>query len=176
MNSYTPGPMPNTVRPDVYEFEVNEPPLRQVMFTTAPDGNVPGHGSASPSLTLLVVTGRFAMCKLPPDSTVPGWATTGYVFSVTRAVNELSVVCPQEMVPIGTRAEVGWCCLRVAGTMPFSIVGVLPSLTTPIAAAGVGIFVVSTFDTDYLFVKEAEFHAAVAALRGEGHSVEEVLP
>ena len=49
-------------------------------------------------------------------------------------------------------------------------------LSGPVAASGVGIFVVSTFDTDYLFVKEAEFRAAVAALRGAGHSVEGVLP
>jgi hypothetical protein len=66
--------------------------------------------------------------------------------------------------------------LRVAGAMPFTLVGVLASLTGPVAAVGVGIFVVSTFDTDYLFVKEAEFQAAVAALRGAGHSVEGELP
>ncbi len=56
--------------------------------------------------------------------------------------------------------------------MPFTLVGVLASLTRPIAAAGVGVFAVSTFDTDYLFVKEVEFPTAVAALRGAGHSVE----
>ena len=70
--------------------------------------------------------------------------------------------------------EVGWRCLRVAGAMPFTLVGVLASLTGPVAAAGVGIFVVSTFDTDYLFVKEAEFQAAVDALRRAGHTVEGV--
>ena len=140
------------------------------------DPAAPGHGSATPLLTLLDVAGRFAVCKLPPDSAVPAWATAGDVFSVTRTVEELSVVCRQEMVPAGTQAEVGWRCLRVAGAMPFTLVGVLASLTGPVAAAGVGVFVVSTFDTDYLFVKEAEFQAAVAALRGAGHSVEGVLP
>ncbi len=98
------------------------------------------------------------------------------VFSVTRTGNVLSVVCRQEMVPSGTQAEVGWRCLRVAGAMPFTLVGVLASLTGPVAAAGVGVFAVSTFDTDYLFVKEAEFQTAVAALRRAGHSVEGVLP
>jgi hypothetical protein len=133
---------------------------------------VPGQGSATPPLTLLGVGGRFAVCKLPPDSAVPAWGMAGDVFSVTRTVEELSVVCRQEMVPSGTQAEIGWRCQRVAGAMPFTLVGVLASLTGPVAAAGVGIFVVSTFDTDYLFVKEAEFQAAVAALRGAGHSVE----
>lgn len=137
---------------------------------------VPGQGSATRPLTLLGVGGRFAVCKLPPDSAVPAWGMAGDVFSVTRTVEELSVVCRQELVPSGTQAEIGWRCLRVAGAMPFTLVGVLASLTGPVAAAGVGIFVVSTFDTDYLFVKEAEFQAAVAALRGAGHSVEGVLP
>jgi RimJ/RimL family protein N-acetyltransferase len=135
---------------------------------------VPGQSSATPPLTLLGVGGRFAVCKLPPGSAIPGWATAGDVFSVTRTVEELSVVCRQEAVPDGTQAEVGWRCLRVAGAMPFTLVGVLASLTGPVASAGVGVFVVSTFDTDYLFVKEAEFRAAVAALRGAGHLVEGV--
>src|SRR5262249_33251041 len=105
----------------------------------------PGKSSATPPLTLLGVTGRFAVCKLPPGSAVPAWATAGDVFSVTRTVEELSVVCRQEIVPSGTQAEVGWRCLRVAGAMPFTLVGVLASLTGPVAAAGVGVFVVSTF-------------------------------
>ena len=135
---------------------------------------VPGQSSATPPLTLLGVGGLFAVCKLPPGSAIPGWATTGDLFSVTRTVEELSVVCRQEMVPSGTLAEVGWRCLRVAGAMPFTLVGVLASLTRPVAAAGVGVFVVSTFDTDYLFVKEAEVQVAVAALRRAGHLVEGV--
>jgi hypothetical protein len=137
---------------------------------------VPGQSSDTPPLTLLGVGGRFAVCKLPPDSAVPAWATAGDVFSVTRTVEELSVVCRQEMVPSGTQAEVGWRCLRVAGAMPFTLVGVLASLTRPVAAAGVGVFAVSTFDTDYLFFKEVEFQEAVAALRRAGHLVEGVVP
>jgi hypothetical protein len=66
--------------------------------------------------------------------------------------------------------------VRVYPSVPFTLVGVLASLTSPVAAAGVGVFAVSTFDTDYLFIKDAEFQTAVAALRGAGHSVEGVLP
>jgi hypothetical protein len=135
---------------------------------------VPGQSSATPPLTLLGVGGLFAVCKLPPGSAIPGWATAGDWFSVARTGEELSVVCRQEAVPPGTPAEVGWRCLRVAGAMPFTLIGVLASLTGPVAAAGVGIFVVSTFDTDYLFVKEAEVRVAVAALRRAGHHVEGV--
>jgi nitrilase len=163
-------------RPDVFRLTVNEAAARPVAFTTAPYDNAPGHGSANPVLTLLEVAGRYAVCKLPPDSAVPAWATASVVCSVTRTVEELSVVCRQEMVPTGIQAEVDWRCLRVAGVMPFTLVGVLASLTRPMAAAGVGVFAVSTFDTDYLFFKEAEFQTAVAALRRAGHSVQGVLP
>jgi RimJ/RimL family protein N-acetyltransferase len=137
-----------------------------------PDPATSGYGSATPPLALLGMSGRFAVCKLPPGSAIPAWATAGDVFSLTRTADELSVVCRQELVPAGTQAEVGWRCLRVAGAMPFALVGVLASLTGPVAAAGVGVFAVSTFDTDYLLVKEPEFPAAVAALRGAGHSIE----
>ena len=160
-------------RPDVFRLEVNERPMKPVVFTPTPEAARP---SDKPLLTLLGVVGRFAVCKLPPDSAVPTWATAGDVFSVTRMGEELSVVCRQEAVPTGTHAEAGWRCLRVAGAMPFTVVGVLASLTTPVAAAGVGVFAVSTFDTDYLFIKEAEFPLAVAALRQAGHTVEAVLP
>lgn len=125
-------------------------------------------------LPLIVVDGTFAICRLGAGATIPAWTTTSQIFSITRTGDELSVVCLQDTVPEGVQCERGWRCIRVAGAMPFTLVGVLASLTGPVAAAGVGVFVVSTFDTDYLFVKEAEFRAAVAALRGAGHLVEGV--
>lgn len=82
------------------------------------------------------------------------------------------MVCRQEVVPEGIVCEVGWRCLRVAGSMPFTLVGVLASITTPVAKAGVGVFAFSTSDTDYLLVKEADLLKAVAALRGAGHVAE----
>ena len=128
--------------------------------------------SSRPRLNLLGVEGTFAVSKLPTGSALPPWATAGDLFSVTRTADELSVVCRQEVVPEGVVCERGWRCLRAAGSMPFTLVGVLASLTTPVAKAGVGVFAFSTFDTDYLLVKVAEFPKAVAALRGAGHVVE----
>ncbi|MFM8274394.1 MAG: ACT domain-containing protein [Gemmata sp.] len=81
-------------------------------------------------------------------------------------------MCRQDAVPTGVTCEPGWRCLRVAGAMPFTLVGVLASLTTPVARAGVGVFAFSTFDTDYLLVKAADLPAAVDALRAAGHAVE----
>ena len=158
-------------RPDVFRLTVNEAAARPVTFTTDPDPVAPGRRSGTPSMTLLEVAGLFAVCKLPHGSAVPTWATAGDVFNVSRTADELSVVCRQEAVPSGTHCEKGWRCVRVAGSMPFTLVGVLASLTSPLARAGVGVFAFSTFDTDYLLVKEADFPQAAAALRAAGHTV-----
>jgi hypothetical protein len=141
-------------------------------------GEATDRASVLPRLKLLGVAGSFAVCKLPPGSPIPPWATTGDLFSVTRAPDELSVVCLQEAVPEGVVCERDWRCLRVAGPIPFTLVGVLAALTTPVAKAGVGVFAFSTFDTDYLLVKAGDTPKAVAALSAAGHLVdaEEVVP
>jgi hypothetical protein len=74
-------------------------------------------------------------------------------------------------VPEGVVAERGWRCLRVAGTMPFSVVGVLTSLTVPLAEGGISVFAISTFDTNYLLVKEDDFENAITVLQQAGHSL-----
>ena len=127
---------------------------------------------APPRLKLLGVTGSFAVCKLPPRSPIPPWAMLGDLCSVTRTADELSVACRQEVVPEGIVCERDWRCLRVEGSFPFSMIGVLASLTTPVAKAGVGVFAFSTFDTDYLFIKASDMPKAVASLRSAGHLVD----
>ncbi len=120
--------------------------------------------------TLVPLEGTFAVCRLDPDSPLPGWASGPFV-SVTRTADELSVVCLEEGVPDGVRCERGWRCLRVAGALDFALVGVLASLLGPLADAGVSAFAVSTFDTDYLLVKDGDYGRAVDALRRAGHGV-----
>ena len=122
-------------------------------------------------LSLTVVDGTFAVCRFGADAVIPPWAIAGSFFSVTRTSDELSVVCDQNAVPGDVVCERGWRCMRVAGTMPISVVGVLASLAVPLAEAGVSVFAVSTFDTDYLLVQETNCNRAVAALRQHGHEV-----
>jgi hypothetical protein len=129
------------------------------------------NAKSMPRLSLVVLDGIFAVGKLEPDAPLPSWATACSLFSITRTDDELSVVCRQDTVPAGITCERGWRCVRVAGTLPFSAVGILASLTTPLAEARISVFAFSTFDTDYLLVKEAELEAAVEALRQQGHTV-----
>ncbi len=122
-------------------------------------------------LPLSLLVGHMSVCRLSPTSEVPDWAITGGFFSVTRTTDELSVVCPEGSVPEGVRCERGWRVLKLEGPFEFSEVGVLASVAVPLAEAGVGIFAVSTFDTDYVLVKEEGLESAVAALCGRGHEV-----
>jgi hypothetical protein len=123
------------------------------------------------ALTLVPLDGTFAVCRLATDAPLPGWVGGGPLVSITRTADELSVVCRQETVPEGVRCERGWRCLRVAATLDFSLVGVLASLLGPLADAGVSVFVVSTFDTDYLLVKEPAFQQAEEVLSRAGHAL-----
>src|SRR5262249_27869099 len=110
--------------------------------------------------------------RLASDAPIPDWATAGRFFSVTRTSDELSIVCDQAVVPEGVHCERNWRCVRVVGSMLFSAIGVLASLAVPLAAARIGIFAVSTFETDYLFVNEADFANAIDALRAAGHQID----
>ena len=121
---------------------------------------------------LLILDSRLAVCRLDREADVPTWASRGEFCSITRTADELSVVCPEASVPAGVRSVEGWRALRVAGTIDFAVVGLLASLSGPLAGAKIGLFAVSTFDTDYLLVKEPDLNRAVEALRGAGHAVD----
>jgi hypothetical protein len=122
-------------------------------------------------LTLTVLNESFAVCRLDPASAVPDWAYTRPFSSVTRTPDEISVVCPQDAVPVGVTVEKDWRCMAVSGPLEFNLVGVLASLLDPLAEAEISIFVISTYDTDYLMVKERNLEQAVHTLSRAGHLV-----
>ena len=103
-----------------------------------------------------VEEGSWAVARLPPDAPFPVWANDAVFASVTRTRDELSIVCPESAVPAGVRAEAGWAMLKLSGPFPFDAVGVLSSFLAPLAAAGISVFAVSTFDTDYVLVKGSD--------------------
>jgi hypothetical protein len=121
--------------------------------------------------TLSLLAQRFAVCRLDPHSTIPEWATAGPLFCMARTPDELSIVCAEEQAPAGTQSAPGWRALKLHGPFAFTETGVLASLVQPLATAGVGVFVFSTYDTDYVLVKQEQLDAAVAALRRAGHAV-----
>ncbi len=123
-------------------------------------------------VALAVLPGRLAVCRLAPEADCPAWAASGRVWGLVRTPEELSVVCDEQAVPQGVKAESGWRALEVSGPLDFALIGVLAALATPLAQAGVSIFVMSTFDTDYILVKETALSRAISALQSAGHQVE----
>ncbi|WP_029896549.1 ACT domain-containing protein [Desulfohalovibrio reitneri] len=114
------------------------------------------------------IPGRYAVCRLDTDAAVPEKPAGASLWSATRTKDELSLVCPEEYAPAGARVEDGFAALMVEGPLDFSLTGVLASLAEPLARAGVSIFCLSTFDTDWLLVPAARLETARDALRGAG--------
>jgi uncharacterized protein len=115
---------------------------------------------------------QYALLRYPPEAAVPEWALQPDGFaSVSRTADELSIVCLAALVPAGARCDGGWCCLKVHGPFAFDQVGILSSFAVPLAQAGVGIFAISTFDTDYILVKERQRDLAIQALVSAGHVI-----
>ena len=121
-------------------------------------------------MKLEVLPQTFSVCKVADY----GGVDLGAPFVFTGATDgEKSLVCPTALVPANTIARSdGWRAFRVAGTLDFSLVGILAALSKTLADAGVGIFAISTFDTDYILTKAEDFDRALAVLRAEGHDVE----
>ncbi|MGA3017372.1 MAG: ACT domain-containing protein [Bryobacteraceae bacterium] len=122
-------------------------------------------------LRLFLLDCRLAVCRLGPLDEVPEWAGGGAFSSATRTSTELSIVCAEGAVPDGIHREGGWRIFQVEGPLDFALTGVLASIAQPLAEAGVSLFAVSTFDTDYVMVRERDVEAAVLALRAAGHRV-----
>ena len=121
-------------------------------------------------LKLENVAGVFAVCRLEPDTVWTAPPDAGFV-SITRTDKELSIVCKESIAPEAARVERGWKCVRVAGSIPFETIGLLASLTQPLAEAEISVFAISTFDTDYLMVKSGVFERVMDVLNtaGFGH-------
>ena len=135
------------------------------------DGTPPGSSGSLPSaLVLSLLPGGFSVCRLPASSPLPRWARrSSRFFALIRTPDELCVVCAERDVPVAVQAERGWSLLQVRGPLDFSLVGVLASLALPLAQAGVSIFSISTYDTDYLLVRQADLERAAQALVQAGH-------
>lgn len=127
-----------------------------------------GAAASPPRLDLEWVPGRYAICRLAPEAPFPAWASGRFV-TLSRTPEELSVISAWEAVPAEVRREGPYRLLRIAGTLVLTLTGIFTSLADPLAVAGVSIFAVSTFDTDYLLIREPDAERASVALIGAGH-------
>jgi hypothetical protein len=120
-------------------------------------------------LTLQLLNETFTINKLPQFAEIPSILSKGEMCFISRTDEELSIVCPDFMAPNNVQQELGWRCLKVDGTMKLQEVGVLASILQPLSEAGVPVFTVSTFNTDYVFVMDEHLVNVVQALQKAGH-------
>ena len=118
------------------------------------------------SLHLRLLPGHYAVAR--PDSW-PDWLPADGLVSVTRTAGEISVVCEESLVPAGILKETGFRALEFEGPVPFGLTGILDSVLHPLAQASIGIFAMSTYDTDYVLVKAEDLERSIASLRQCGH-------
>ena len=131
--------------------------------TTSPPRQVP----------LEVLNDRVAICRSGKDEPLPSWAKApaGEFFSVTRTRDELSIIIANPRAPREAKCERDWRLLMVKGPLPFNLVGIIAGLSGTLANAGISIFALSTYDTDYIMVKQTDLDRALATLRRAGYPV-----
>jgi hypothetical protein len=109
--------------------------------------------------------------RLDADAPWPEPPLDGTFFSVTRVDGELSIVSTGEAAPDGARVADDWRAFSLTGPLDFDLIGILASLCSPLAEAGLSVFVLSTFDTDHLLVRGSDFDRAFVVLRDAGHVI-----
>lgn len=129
-------------------------------------------------LQISILKESLTVCRLNPTDTVPDWATAGRFFNITRTFDELSIVCEERLAPPGVQMEGGWRGLKVEGPLDFALTGILSGLSTALAQAGISLFAISTYDTDYILIKGEDLRKAMETLNQAGYSVKSqgILP
>lgn len=121
-------------------------------------------------MELSFVSDSFAVCRLAPETEIPAWVWGDRSFlSITYTADELSIVCPLAYIPPDVPAERHLAAIKVEGPLEFTLTGILSSLATPLADDGIAMFAISTFDTDYLLIKEQQMAQARQVLEAAGH-------
>ncbi|KAE9630485.1 GNAT family N-acetyltransferase [Parasedimentitalea maritima] len=126
----------------------------------------------APKLLLRELPGDYAVSRLAAGSDTPDWVNGPGLVTVTSAEDETSILCLRERVPAEVKQSAGWTAIQVSNLFDFDEPGVVVAATRPVAEAGLGIFVVSTFDRDYLLVRQDSLHRAELAWLGYGHRVQ----
>jgi hypothetical protein len=128
--------------------------------------------TARPRLPLQLLPDTLAICRLEPEAPVPSWtAQSSRFLTVSRTAEELSITTLQCTVPAEVTCEREYRALRVRGPLPLNLVGIVASIADPLAAAGLSIFAISTYDTDYVLVKARDLEAALKVLQRAGHQI-----
>ena len=114
---------------------------------------------------------NLGVAKLGPGADLPSWVSSGTLMSITATADETSVVCTYKAIPAKAKPEGPFTAYEVQGPLDFALTGILSALLVPLAEAQVSVFVLSTYDTDWLLVSAERFASARAALVAAGHTI-----
>ncbi len=121
------------------------------------------------ALKFIILNSSYSIHRLQPDAAIPRAVFGSLFYSITKTDNELSLVVPEIIEIDAENTDTGWRVLKVVGTLEFSLTGILAGISTALAQVDVSIFAISTFDTDYILVKDAKLKTAKEALLAAGH-------
>jgi hypothetical protein len=122
-------------------------------------------------IQLRQLAGTYAVSKLDATVPVPPWADGDGFVSISRTPQELSIVCRAARVPAEVNASRAWACFELLGPFAFDETGIALAVIQPLSEKKIGVFLVATFDTDYLLVQEKDLAAAKQALTAAGHTL-----
>ena len=111
-------------------------------------------------LNLSICEGQFTIHRLSPNTKIPDIIYDSPFYSISKTNEELSIVCSSTIQLDSERAETGWSCIKITGPLDFTLTGILASITAPLADAGIPVFAISSYDTDYILVKGNDRRAA----------------
>ena len=123
------------------------------------------------NLTLKLLKDIYGVCRLNKDESIPSWAFDGEFSSITKTDDELSIVCLKDNIPKDTKCELDWKILKILGPLDFSLIGILSKISTLMAENNISIFAVSTYDTDYIMIKENDLKQAVSILENNSYKI-----
>ena len=122
-------------------------------------------------LVFTVLASSFAVCKLRPEASIPQWAYQGRFISITKTEEEVSIVCQTDNIPEDVVCAKNWRALKIVAELDFVLVGILAAISNTLAQAGISIFAISTYNTDYILVQEKHLDLALQTLLKAGCKV-----
>ena len=122
-------------------------------------------------LQLSLLKDKYGICTLPNTAPIPDWALTQSLASITRTEKELTIVCRLEILPSQYQSDLNWRCFKIDGSFDLNQIGVISSISSPLADAGISIYVISTYDTDYFLIQEQNLEKTISVLSSSGHYI-----
>ena len=120
---------------------------------------------------LTILKDLFTVHKFSPNYEIPIQVFESHFYSISKTEDELSIVCKSSLLLDSHYKETGWSCIKVVGSLDFSLTGILAGISLVLAKAEISIFAISTFDTDYILLKTEKVKSAIKELSSSGYII-----